>query len=223
MSGDIDPLIANWPGKSPVAEGVRPHPAAYHMLDVAAVAECLLAQETGLAPAVRAALALLVALHDLGKIGEPFRAMLLHGTVQQHGRHWEATERLLEHHDELLQHLGGAANQRLSLYTAVAGHHGKPPHREGRAYDKLMQACGAQALQDSQALVQAYAALWPDASLVGLDKRQWRALSWWLPGLTAAADWIGSNAEWFAPQAPDLPLDDYLARARALEIGRAHV
>ncbi len=216
MSGDIDPLIANWPGKSPVAEGVRPHPAAYHMLDVAAVAECLLAQETGLAPAVRAALALLVALHDLGKIGEPFRAMLLHGTVQQHGRHWEATERLLEHHDELLQHLGGAANQRLSLYTAVAGHHGKPPHREGRAYDKLMQACGAQALQDSQALVRAYAALWPDASLVGLDKRQWRALSWWLPGLTAAADWIGSNAEWFAPQAPDLPLDDYLARARAL-------
>ncbi len=213
---DMTGLIDRWPGKSPVADGEQPHPAAYHMLDVAAVAECLLAYEVRWGQPVRAALALLVALHDLGKIGEPFRAALLDDTPQQHGRHWEATERLLEQHDELLQHLGGTPNQRLSLYTAVAGHHGKPPHREGRAYDKLMQACGVQALQDSATLVQAYAALWPDASLAGLDKRQWLALSWWLPGLTAAADWIGSNAEWFAPQKPDLPLADYLARARAL-------
>jgi len=186
------------------------------MLDVAAVAERLLTYETHLQPPVRDALTLLVALHDLGKIGEPFRAMLLHGTPQQHGRHWEASERLLDHHDVLLKRLGGTPPQRRSLYAAVAGHHGVPPLREGRDYDKLLHACGAQAQQDSAALIQTYAALWPNASLASLDKRQFLQLSWWLPGLTAAADWIGSNAEWFPPLASGLSLHDYLTQARSL-------
>ncbi len=215
-SADLRPLIERWPGKSALKEGGLAHPAAYHMLDVAAVAECLLEQEAGLSGPVRDALTLLVALHDLGKISEPFRAMLLNDTPQQHGRHWEATEKLLDHHDAQLQHLGGTPRTRRPLYAAVAGHHGKPPSREGRHYDMLLHACGAQALEDSAALIQAYAALWPDASLASLDKPQLLALSWWLPGLTAAADWVGSNAEWFAPQPPDLPLPDYLSRARGL-------
>ena len=215
-SADLRPLIERWPGKSAPKEGGRQHPAAYHMLDVAAVAECLLEQEARLSGPVRDALALLVALHDLGKIGEPFRAMLRDDTPQQHGRHWEASECLLDHHDALLKHLGGTLRTRRPLYAAVAGHHGKPPSREGRHYDMLLHACGAQALEDSATLIQAYAALWPDASLASLDKPRLLALSWWLPGLTAAADWVGSNAEWFAPQPPDLPLSEYLARARGL-------
>ena len=215
---DAEPWIAHWPGKSPAVEGGLLHPAAYHMLDVAAVAERLLTYETHLPPPVRDALTLLVALHDLGKIGEPFRAMLLNDTPQQHGRHWEASERLLDHHDVLLKYLGGKPPQRRSLYAAVAGHHGVPPSREGRDYDKLLHVCGAQAQQDSAALIQAYAALWPNASLASLDKRQFLQLSWWLPGLTAAADWIGSNAEWFLPLAPGPSLSDYLARARDLAL-----
>lgn len=215
-ASSIEPWIDRWPGKSSRVPNGRPHPAAYHMLDVAAVAECLLEQEVQLSGPVKNALALLVALHDLGKIGEPFRAMLLDGTPQQHGRHWEASECLLDHHDAFLNHLGGTRTQRLSLYAAVAGHHGVPPSRESDAYRKLRMVCGAQALQDSAALIQAYAALWPNASLNGLDKQQMLALSWWLPGLTAAADWIGSNAEWFEPQAPRLSLSDYLAHARCL-------
>lgn len=215
-SADLRPLIKRWPGKSSLTQGGVAHPAAYHMLDVAAVAECLLEQEARLSDPVRDALTLLVALHDLGKIGEPFRAMLERGTPQQHGRHWEATEKLLDHHDAQLQHLGGTPRARRSLYAAVAGHHGKPPSLEGRHYDMLLHACGEQALQDSAAIIQAYAALWPDASLASLDKPQLLALSWWLPGLTAAADWVGSNAEWFAPQPPNLPLPQYLARARRL-------
>lgn len=214
-SSFVESWIAHWPGKSPRTPGGPLHPAAYHMLDVAAVAERLLAFERFTSP-VRDALALLVALHDLGKIGEPFRAMLLHGAPQQHGRHWEATERLLQHHDALLQHLGGTWSTRWSLYTAVAGHHGRPPSREGRQYDMLMHACGAQALDDGKALIQAFAALWPNASLADLDKHQFLALSWWLPGLTAAADWVGSNPEWFIPQLPDLPLPEYFERARGL-------
>lgn len=216
-------LIACWPGKSTSTPSGERHPAAYHMLDVAAVAEHLLAHESHLPAPVRDALALLVALHDLGKISEPFRAMLVHGTPQQHGRHWEATECLLEHHDAFLSHLGGTFEEtRLPLYTAVAGHHGKPPWREDRAYRALLRACGAQALQDSQELVQAFAALWPQASLTSLNAQQTLALSWWLPGLTATADWIGSNAEWFAPHAPDLPLPAYLDRARSLARDAVH-
>jgi CRISPR-associated endonuclease/helicase Cas3 len=193
------------------------------MLDVAAVAECLLAQGAHWSADVHQTLALLVALHDLGKIGEPFRAMLRDGTVQRHGRHWVASEVLLRHHDALLQFLSpglkpsAERRARESLYAAVAGHHGVPPSLEGeRAFAAVRQACGEQALQDSGALIRAFVALWPGASLADLSKVQLHALSWWLPGLTAAADWVGSNAEWFPPQAPDLPLPAYLDRARGL-------
>lgn len=208
--------ISRWPGKSAPTESGLPHPATYHMLDVAAVAECLLAQETLYSSSVCSALALLVALHDLGKIGEPFRAMLLQGTQQQHGRHWEASECLLDRHDDLLKHLGGTRSQRRSLYAAVAGHHGMPPYKEGSNYEKLWIACGQQAQQDSATLIQAYSQLWHHASLAELDSAQWLALSWWLPGLTATADWIGSNVEWFDPHPPNLSLPDYLKRARCL-------
>lgn len=96
--------IARWPGKSPVTPGAPAHPAAYHMLDVAAVAEELLADHPR-----RALYCLLIALHDLGKIGEVFRRALSEGVVQDR-RHWEVTEAWL--HDPqilalLLQHLGG--------------------------------------------------------------------------------------------------------------------
>lgn len=60
----------DWPGKSATIDGGKEHPAACHMLDVAAVAEVLIAP-FGFSPALRDALVLLVALHDLGKISEP--------------------------------------------------------------------------------------------------------------------------------------------------------
>lgn len=67
--------IARWPGKS----ALDALPAPYHMLDVAAVAEVLLADHPR-----RGAFSLLIARHDLGKIGNRFRAMLLEGTLQGH-------------------------------------------------------------------------------------------------------------------------------------------
>jgi hypothetical protein len=48
-----------------------------------------------------------------------------------------------------------------------------------------------------------FCALWPDASLEGLTSTKAKALSWWLSGLTVAADWIGSNMAWFAPCLPE--------------------
>lgn len=212
---EIEPWIARWPGKSAREPGGVPHPAAYHMLDVAAVAECLLAAWR-LAPALRDALILLVALHDLGKVGEPFRRMLTEGVVQMTGRHWEATELLLQAYDALLAHLGGSSRQRGRLYAATAGHHGRPPDKEDKQAQRLWAALGEIARRDAADLIRAFCALWPNASLAELGKDDFIRLSWWLPGLTAAADWIGSNPEWFEPQRPDRSLSAYLARVRAL-------
>ncbi|MFT3688415.1 HD domain-containing protein [Paenirhodobacter sp.] len=57
--------------------------------------------------------------------------------------------------------------------------------------------------------------------LIALDEIEATRLSWWLAGLTTAADWIGSNADWFPARAGDLPLADYLALAR--EAAARHV
>ena len=55
----------------------------------------------------------------------------------------------------------------------------------------------------------------PGGALEGMDQHAARRLSWVLSGLTVAADWVGSNAEWFPATAPDVAPADYLERARA--------
>lgn len=65
--------FVDWPGKSATADRGREHPAACHMLDVAAVAEVLIAATDPDLPSGRRDLfCLLVALHDLGKFGAQF-------------------------------------------------------------------------------------------------------------------------------------------------------
>lgn len=213
-----------WPGKSVPAEGGREHPAAYHMLDVAAVAERLIAP-FGFSAALRDALVLLTALHDLGKISESFRAMLREGT-RQSWKHWELSEVLLYLHDEkLAAHLGGTPRLRQQLYASVAGHHGRPSARNlgglpvrmrgNRDLQAAMQQVG-RGQAPAGALIDAFCELWPDASLAELEPESERltALSWWLPGLCAAADWVGSNTRWFEARPFGWSLADYLGGAR---------
>jgi CRISPR-associated endonuclease Cas3-HD len=203
--------IGRWPGKSPVVPGGFCHPAAYHMLDVAAVAERLATPFPFPNPQAQA-LVLLVALHDLGKIGAQFRGMSLGGLAQQGGSHWRVTEALLRHHDaRLAPILGMRDRHRFALYAATAGHHGRPP--EG--WTGMLRLAGAEAIADAGVAIDALAALWPEASLAGLSREDVYRLSWWLPGLVAAADWIGSNALWFPPTEADLSLTDYLDLARS--------
>ena len=83
----------DWPGKSPIVPGGVEHPAAFHMLDVAAVAERLIASFTIPAP-LRDALVVLAGLHDIGKISQSFRAMLREGVSQPGFSHWELSEAL---------------------------------------------------------------------------------------------------------------------------------
>lgn len=218
---DMTRIAGDWPGKS---KGDLPceHPAIYHMLDVAAVAERLLAR-SGDGLAVRDLLVLFVALHDLGKINAAFRAMLRKGQPQTAGAHWEVTEALLRHHDGVLaSHLGGRWRSRFGLYAATAGHHGSPPWRDldevnGRPvgdFARMLDTAGAQAVGDSGKVIEAFLALWPDASLDGLTREQIVTLGWRLAGLVNAADWIGSNPDWFPATPPGPSVEAYLERAR---------
>ena len=210
----LESFVTDWPGKSAAGpEGVE-HPAVYHMLDVAAVAERL-TEPALFNPRLRAAVVLFSALHDLGKIGEPFRAMLREGVVQFHGRHWEVTEVLLRRHDDLLApRLGGRKSRRWALYAACAGHHGGPPLREGRDLERMERATGQRAISDAREAITAFLALWVEARLDCLSREDALALSWWLPGLVAAADWIGSNPSWFKPVRPTMDCATYLDCAR---------
>lgn len=217
-----------WPGKSALIGGGVRHPAVFHMVDVAAVAERLLLP-FHLEPRLRDALVLLAALHDLGKISDSFRAMIEIGTPQTF-RHWELTEALLFAHDaRLAARIGGSWRQRQALYASVAGHHGQPsgrglgqPDQPERDMRNALAAIGS-GLQPAAEVIDAFCGLWPEASLTPLAPGTvTTALSWWLPGLCAAADWIGSNPLWFPPEAghPDLP--DYLRRARTIAERAVH-
>ena len=214
--------LLQWPGKSASQVGGEEHPAVYHMLDVAAVAERLIAP-FGLEAPRRDALVFLIALHDLGKISEGFRAMLRGEAAGASYRHWQVSEVLLRHHDDLLEvYLGSAPHRRAALYAAVAGHHGRPsdlalpsghgPTRYGPK-DVALKLAGT-GVAASREVISAFAALWPDASLDGISLEEAQTLGWWLAGLCTAADWIGSNTGWFAPNAREMALSTYLAQAR---------
>jgi CRISPR-associated endonuclease/helicase Cas3 len=197
------------------------------MLDVAAVAE-LLIKPAQMPEPVRQALVLLVALHDLGKINSAFRAMLEHGKPQTAGSHWEVTEALLRQHDKykdtLARTLGGRDIRRYALYAATAGHHGRPPQRNlecnslgtdpGGEWKAMLDAAGPEAVADAGEVIDAFCALWPDASIANFEKAGLPALTWRLAGLVTAADWIGSNPFWFPPSNEPRPLEDYLRQAR---------
>ncbi|MFT3691466.1 CRISPR-associated helicase Cas3' [Paenirhodobacter sp.] len=217
----MDDAWFDWPGKSAPVEGGPRHPAVCHMLDVAAVAERLIAP-FGFDQPLRDALVLLIALHDLGKISDSFRAMIESGVPQGY-RHWQLTEALLFAHDErLAARIGGSWRQRQALYASVAGHHGQPsdlglgqPGRPERDMRTALKQIGT-GLTPAGEVIDAFCALWPGASLAGLDLRAEVPLSWWLPGLCAAADWVGSNTRWFLPEDGQPDVSDYLRRARAI-------
>ena len=210
----INGIARDWPGKSQPSE----HPALWHMLDVGAVAVCLLEQRPIAEPAVDAALAFLVALHDIGKISASFRAMLRQGQGQ-HWRHWEHSAAILNHHDHdvlIGRAIGGRKDIRKLFYDAVAGHHGGPrtvpTHRD---CTRQLEEIGAEAMCDAAVAIEGMVALFPGASLDGVTEEAAAALSWKLNGLTVHADWIGSNTGWFAPKDPDLAHRDYWVQARA--------
>lgn len=204
--------ILDWPGKSAEVEGGTEHPAVYHMLDVAAVAELLIAR-LSFPTQLRDTFVLLACLHDLGKISDSFRRMLREGVAQPY-RHWELTEAYLLANDQTLAaQLGGTPRVRELLYAASAGHHGRPPTMAGTAFRRAMMAAGS-GQGDARTALGQVLSLWPEARLEGVTLQRAIELSWLLPGLVKAADWIGSNTKWFAPCNHEMPLTNYLGHAR---------
>ncbi|CDG34519.1 CRISPR-associated helicase Cas3, protein [Parasaccharibacter apium] len=206
----------DWPAKSAHPPETIEHPAIYHMLDVAAVAEQLLA-ESPWPSALKQAFIALAGLHDLGKFSETFRGMLREGAYQPF-THWELTEILLLTEDDwLAEWLGGTEDVREVLYAAVAGHHGRPPQTnlQRRELRKCLRAVG-DGHEAAQRLLEIFRQLWPEASLDSLDEEAATSFSWWLPGFCTAADWIGSNTTWFSPKELELEPEAYLKEARAI-------
>jgi len=206
-------LIARWPGKSASEDGIE-HPALYHMLDVATVAEVLL-NKTALSVPRRQAIVMLAALHDVGKLNAGFRAML-RGEGAQRFRHWELSEVYLEDNIDLLAKvLNPQRPRRLKpLIAATAGHHGRPSKLSQIDKRQAKHFLTEEATSDAKEAIEAFADLWPLASLNDVDEDHSTALSWWLSGLVTCADWIGSNPDWFPPVSPDQTLKNYLEHAR---------
>ncbi len=214
--------ITDWPGKT--FKGYIPdiHPALWHMLDVAAVAEELLARRSLTGNAAQdKALQFLIALHDIGKISESFRTML-QGQPLCGERHWRHSYTLMKYllDDQIAALIGGSKEVRFALYAAVSGHHGGPPENLNQRELRNHKAQIGSGLKAAPDVLAALTSLFDGASLAKVTDAG--ALSWALSGLTVLADWIGSNAEWFPPQLPDIPVTEYYASAqkraaRALE------
>ncbi len=200
--------VGSWPGKT-IDDAL--HPALWHLLDVGAVAKCLLKRGSLTRDAsLDEAVAFLVALHDLGKFSANFRDMLL-GRPYRGLRHWQHSYRLLRDHDEVVaDSVGGTGGSRKILYAAVAGHHGGPPeHLDSRKSGDQAEQIGTEANEVAPKVIRTVARLFPNASLAELKESDARRLSWVLCGLTVQADWIGSNTEWFGPGDAETPVAQY--------------
>ena len=185
------------------------------MLDVGSVARHLLDLRSISGGNSDQALAMLVALHDIGKISASFRNMLRMGQGQK-WRHWEHSAVILRDHDDLLAEiLEGSETVRQILYEAVAGHHGGPRERQTASYHQ-QQLCdiSSEALSDAKQAIRAMAPLFKGASLQGIDVTSANVLSWHLNGLVVQSDWIGSNPDWFPPTDPDVSVEEYWQRVR---------
>ena len=214
----IDALFS-WQAKS----GPPPHPVLCHLMDVGAVAtELLNHRPLDVDPSVNDAFALLIALHDLGKVSAAFQNMLNHGIAQaDEARHWRITGSYFSLFRGQLESLLDADYFDIRpLLSAVVCHHGdfKCPAPKVCGAPKYI---GEAALSDAPLILSRIAELFPNASLAALisddarvEEDRINQLAWKLSGLTVQADWIGSNTTWFTPTPDCGSVDEYWAYAQ---------
>lgn len=225
------------------ADRVAFHPVAYHLLDVAAVAEAIF----DVRPLTRARagwllgidaekacklLVALIALHDLGKFSPAFQVKCaelwpaaLGACDPERIRGTRHTSDGFTFWDRVFAPMAadclwpnGRAVLR-ALAPAIFGHHGRPVG--GGAFGaSATQVMGEAGLAAAQACGEAVLSLLHPTPIDAPDLTTERArlASWWVAGLTTVSDWVGSNQPWFAytaPLADDSSLAAYWARARA--------
>ncbi len=164
--------------------------------------------------------ALLIGLHDVGKLSEKFASDIGHpppasrpGSRRSHLRHWQISHALMiEALDEPIQEIIGVHRRqaRWQLYAAVSGHHGSPPdHGDLEGFADLAGLDAAISFLDD------LDSLLPTAERLPLKKTKEAArLGWTLAGLTVVADWIGSNQLWFPYTSPATSIADYWTDAQ---------
>lgn len=194
------------------------HSLLAHLLDVAAVAECLLEVEPestrrwaggqmGLPPGkVVRWVATLAGLHDFGKAVPGFQAKWAEGKSADEAAGLTFPFRACEaaQHDLATAALLGRELHRLciaemgwlrSVTQAVSAHHGLH-FSESEGNDKKPDEGPPEWSEARQALLQAY---WQTLAPQGKPEKKALGLTVvnWLAGLTSVADWIASNPEWF--------------------------
>jgi len=237
---DVPAYIGCYWGKAqPTSEDSAPfHPLAYHMLDVAAVAQALLtlrphtrgnaAYLLGVTEAEALTLLPLIAgLHDLGKFGRAFQNKVpeLRKSINSsdpadfdpHRRHdadgWLIWEEAIGRHVSSM--VWPADNDGIldTWMMASVAHHGRPICREQRS--SVGTAFGP-AAEDARAFTREMARLLVPAPITAIPTTEKRALSasHWVAGFVTLADWIGSRQVWFPYCLPHTALDEYWMDAR---------
>ncbi len=217
---NVTNLNTRWLGKS----GETPHPALWHMLDVAAVAQQIQQHRpVNSDPNVCDMVTALIGLHDLGKVSKSFQSMLMGGGPQaDQFKHWRVSGYYFKELADKIELCFGASYEALqSVLTAISCHHG----RFDNAVPNLQRthtSLGVGAFDDAERIIDLFSLLFPNA---GFDTDYWNEddiedwcidVSWSVSGLVTQADWIGSNPEWFPPAMPDIPLADYWTRSQDL-------
>jgi CRISPR-associated endonuclease/helicase Cas3 len=221
-----------WGKASPADDCALPaHPLPWHALDVAAAFEVLLDAWPGTAgdllaafdappehrPAIVRTLASLVALHDIGKFAWAFQAkvpdrlpaVFAIRTKAGPYRHDLGGALLYDADSSFRTMLDALITDPIDA-TAVLDpiffHHGR---LRDAGYD-LTAVFRPEGVAAARAFTAAVPDLFGATALPRLRRDAEHALSWRLAGLVALADWLGSNARWFAYAAPDRPLAAYL-------------
>lgn len=249
MEPQVAPYLRYWGKTGPTVPPYAQtwHPVAYHLLDVAAVAEAIMERD----PALRRRLALLLglpealaaqwlivlaALHDVGKLSAGFQALRPDIAAAQLGalrtcdraRHdalgsallgrMPTLRRLQERAFPALPGRPGRVGLR-RLLAAATGHHGRPCHLDPARINDFFTPDDLAAADACLADVLDAVAPGPPAQVAGQPDRIPRA-TWLVAGLLVLADWIGSNQGWFPPAVTGIEARPALSLAEYW-IGRA--
>ena len=188
------------------------HPAAYHNLDVAAVAGVLLdvnprrlarmARRLGTSPAnARQLIVTLIALHDVGKFAEAFQCKVQERWPQP--ALGDFKHRIGPRHDQTSFDLrekldffallgpsfddGWRPSHVAAIWSAIAGHHGKPVDRNGST--EIVDGALRAGIDNALAFAKDAALLFgPYAGLGKPQQSDLVILSWSLAGLAVLAD-----------------------------------
>ena len=195
------------------------HTVTQHTMDTIHVAHELITAKgyfSNLTQEGRQAIALLVGLHDIGKISQEFQADLGYSCPIRVNKvyHTGLTYHLLsENADAIASALHMPSKRPLTvLIGAIAGHHGFPVEKPSTG--KADQHCGSEAVSAAQGLISDCLSFFPDASLAELDVKEARKISFQVSGLTSQADWISSSADLFAYGTPTEDMNAYRAQSQ---------